>query len=266
MSAHATPPTPYPDVNAVLDLLLSGVQTVLGDHLVGLYLYGSLASGDFDPERSDIDFVVVTADELPDEMIAALEAMHRRIWASGLKWAAKLEGSYMPQTTLRRYDPTAAPCPQINEGRFYVARHGSDWVIQRYILREHSVTVTGPTLQTWIDPVQPDDLRRAIVGILREWWSSMLQDPEWLLRTEYQAFAILTMCRALYTLEHGTVVSKPVAARWAQEALGERWAAAIDWALAWRHDESSSHLDDALGLVRYTLEHAGRMEISANGT
>jgi len=31
MSAHVTHPTPYPDVNAVLHVLLSGVQTVLGD-------------------------------------------------------------------------------------------------------------------------------------------------------------------------------------------------------------------------------------------
>ena len=132
MPAHVMPPTPYPDVNAVLNLLLSSVQTVLGDHFVGLYLYGSLASGDFDPQRSDIDFVVVTAGELPDDMIAALETMHTRIWASGLKWAAKLEGSYLPQATLRRYDSTAAPCPQINERRFYVAsrrRHPAGVVV-----------------------------------------------------------------------------------------------------------------------------------------
>jgi len=65
MSAHVTHPTPYPDVNAVLHVLLSGVQTVLGNHFIGMYPSGSLASGDFAPQRSDIDFVVVTADELP---------------------------------------------------------------------------------------------------------------------------------------------------------------------------------------------------------
>ena len=76
MSAHLTHPTPYPDVNAVLHELLAGVQAILGDHFVGLYLHGSLAIGDFNPHRSDIDFVVVTAGELPDEMLPALEAMH----------------------------------------------------------------------------------------------------------------------------------------------------------------------------------------------
>ena len=122
MSAHVTHPTPYPDVNAVLHVLLSGVQTILGNHFIGMYLYGSLASGDFDPQRSDIDFVVVTADGLPDEMLPALEAMHARLAASGLKWAAKLEGAYVPLSAIRRHDPSDAPRPQINEGSFYLAR------------------------------------------------------------------------------------------------------------------------------------------------
>jgi predicted nucleotidyltransferase len=54
-----------------------------------MYLYGSLATGDFDSQRSDIDFVVVTTDGLPQEMIQDLEAMHGRLTASGLKWATK---------------------------------------------------------------------------------------------------------------------------------------------------------------------------------
>ncbi len=47
-------PTPYADVNAVLNELLTAVNSVLSEHFVGLYLYGSLASGDFNPETSDI--------------------------------------------------------------------------------------------------------------------------------------------------------------------------------------------------------------------
>jgi len=80
-----THPKSYPDVNTVLYVLLKNVQTVLGNHFIGMYVYGSLASGDFDPQRSDIDFLVVTADRLPDEMIAELKAMHARITTSSLK-------------------------------------------------------------------------------------------------------------------------------------------------------------------------------------
>jgi len=241
--------------------LLLGVRTVLGDTFVGMYLYGSLAGGDFDPRRSDIDFVVVTADALPDETIAALETMHARITVSGSKWAAKLEGAYVPQQALRRHDPSESPCPCTNEGRFYLATLGSDWVIQRYTLWEQGVVVAGPPPRSLIDPVQPDDLRQAVLGFLREWWAPMLQNPDPRLHGgEYQAYAVLTMCRALYTLQYGTVVSKTVAARWAQEALDERWVAVIERALVWRRDALPDGdgtvlcMDETLDFIRYALE------------
>ena len=275
MPDHLSQPTPYADVNIVLHQLLSSVQAVLGDHFIGLYLYGSLAGGDFDPQRSDIDFVVVTADEIPDEMIPALEALHARLAASGLKWAAlkwaalkwtaKLEGAFLPQQVIRRYDPDdARPRPWINEGRFYLGCQGSDWIIQRHILREQGVVVAGPAPQTLIDPVHPSDIRRAVLGVLHEWWSPMLHDPAWLRRSEYRAYAVLTMCRALYTREYGTVVSKPAAARWAQQALGEPRATLIEQALTWRHESPMDILDETLDFIRYTLERAQQFEILAD--
>ena len=45
--------TPYEDVNLILNLLLANVQEVLTNQFIGLYLYGSLATGDFDPKTSD---------------------------------------------------------------------------------------------------------------------------------------------------------------------------------------------------------------------
>ena len=40
--------TPYPAVNEILSLMFSSVQEILGDQFVGMYLFGSLANGDFD--------------------------------------------------------------------------------------------------------------------------------------------------------------------------------------------------------------------------
>src|SRR5512136_2638531 len=101
-------PTPYPDVNVVLHELHASVEAILGDRLVGMYLYGSLASGDFNPKSSDVDFLVVTASELADQKISELEAMHKQIWATPLKWAAKLEGAYVSRELVRHHDPNGA--------------------------------------------------------------------------------------------------------------------------------------------------------------
>jgi len=55
--------TPYPEINAVLHELRSGAQAIRGRQLVGVYLDGALAIGGFEPDRSDIDFVMVTEGE-----------------------------------------------------------------------------------------------------------------------------------------------------------------------------------------------------------
>ncbi len=249
-------PTPYPEINTLLGELLSGVQSVLGDGLVGLYLYGSLASGDFDPQTSDIDFVVVTAGEIPSEMIPALEALHHALWAGGSRWAKKLEGTYLPRPALRSYDPNDIARPSVNQGKFFLSGQGNDWVIQRHILREHGVSLAGPPLQSLIDPVQPDEIRQAVLGFLREWWAPMLQDPARLQSDEYQAYAVLTMCRALYTLEYGTIASKPASARWAKGALGERWASLIDRASTWRQPIVFDIPDETMDFIRFTIERS----------
>lgn len=51
-------PTPYLELNQVLATFLSVVQRSLGGDLLGVYLQGSFALGEFD-DHSDVDFVVV---------------------------------------------------------------------------------------------------------------------------------------------------------------------------------------------------------------
>jgi hypothetical protein len=263
-----TPPTPYAEVNAVLDVLLSEAQGILGHHFVGLYLGGSLALGDFNPQRSDIDFVAVTAGELPEEVLAALAAMHARLAASGLAWATLLDGSYIAQPALRRYDPAQARHPHLGTGggNLNVEQHDSDWIIQGHILRQHGLGLAGPAPHTLIDLILPNELRQATLATLRGWWAPMLRDPARLQSAEYQAFAILTMCRMFYTFHYGAIASKPVAARWAQAALGERWAEVIAQALAWRRGAPLDKLKETLDFIRYTLEGSQEVEIPADDT
>ena len=94
--------TPYPEVAMLLEELLRSVRTVLGDHFVGMYLDGSLTSGDFDQD-SDIDFVVVTDIDISGSLFLALQAMHDRIATIDSWCAIQLEGSYISQPALRRY-------------------------------------------------------------------------------------------------------------------------------------------------------------------
>jgi hypothetical protein len=111
-----------------------------------------------------------------------------------------------------------------------------------------------------IDPIGPGDIRCAVTGILQEWWFPILENPSCLKNhgSEYHAYAILTMCRSLYVLEHGKIISKPAAARWAGEELGGKWRQVMDQALAVRIGQEDFDLyHESLELIRYTMEQIG---------
>lgn len=254
-------PTVYPEINLLLGELLAGVKSALREQFVGMYLYGSLSSGDFNLDTSDVDFLVVTEGELPKERVLELEMLHQRLWTSGLKWAAKLEGAYAPRQTIRRHDPSAPPCPSVNERQFYVARLGSDWVIQRHILRECGVVVAGPSAAELIAPVSGEEIRASVIQIMKEWWEPMLHNPAWLDERgpEYKVYAVVSMCRVLYTLEHKEIASKPVSARWAIQQVDEAQRQQIEDALVWKSGTEWNHtLDEALELIRYGVERSAR--------
>jgi hypothetical protein len=249
-----------PDVDALLEALLTGIRAILENELIGLYVDGSLALGDFDPARSDIDFIAATADDLSSATVDGLAAMHRRIITSGRPFAAELEGSYIPLRALRRYDTADAIHPNIERGVDEVLRlkrHHSDWVIHLHIVREYGLVLIGPPPVTLIDAVTPDELRAATAGVLHSWWAT--PDAADAIRDAhpgYLAYIVQTMCRALYTLELGKVASKPVACRWAMATQKSRWQPLIKRALEWDMDEDIVAETQAFvdNLLRYEVE------------
>jgi hypothetical protein len=248
-------PTPYPEVNAVLDDLLARVQEILRHEFVGMYLCGSLALRDFMPGRSDIDIVVATADVLSDEAFAALKAMHTQFVASGSPLARELEGSYVPLNDLRWYDSTNALYPRIDRGQTLRVEHSSWWVIDRYVLREHGIILAGPPPKTLVPRILRSELQQAARNILHNHWEWRLNDPVKLRPPDSQVYAVLTMCRILYTFQYGTVVSKTEAAAWVQRTLPEQMITLVTQALEWRNGKSFDYLNETMDLIRYTVQH-----------
>lgn len=256
----ANGPTLYADVNDVLARLLARQRALLGQQLVGLYLYGSLATGDFDRASSDIDFVAATTVTLDEIAVAALRALHAEIAASGGTWGRRLEGAYLPLAALRRDEPARCRHPFLSETTpFGVFALGVDRVINRSILRERGVVVYGPAPATLIDPVAPAELTAAVRILLRDEWRSFGDGSHARHAQRYwQAFAVLTMCRALYALDHAAIISKPAAAQWGEQRLPLEWTPLIRRALAWRHDKlpDSPALPETLRFIQYALRRA----------
>jgi predicted nucleotidyltransferase len=256
--------TPHPEANELLDALTDCLRGVLGDQLVGAYLFGSSTTGDFDRE-SDVDVVVVTADKIPDETFAALQAMHARIAAIESWCATQLEVSYIPKRAIRRYDPPDIVHPRLDRGTgesLYMMRHDADWVVQRYLIRERGLALLGPDPSTLIDPISPDELRRAMLELLQEWLAPMLENAPRVRTRGYQSFIVLSTCRILYTVEHGDVLSKGAAVLWGEKTLDARWTPLIQGAWLGRQNHAAAPLAEDLSetwaFIRYAIERATR--------
>ena len=233
--------------------LLRRLRPLLGDQLVGMYVYGSLATGDYVPGRSDLDFLVVTDDVLPSNIVDDLESMHRTLADGSLKLAGKLEGAYVPRQVIRRHEVEHPAVPILNEGSFYLAPLGPDWDIQRYVIRKHDARLEGPPAVELIDPVEFSQVRRAISLAIDQWWEPMLTDPSPLNRPGYQPFAVISMCRALHASQHAELASKEITGRWASVDLDPRWQTLIEKAISWRDGDEIESIEDTVEFMRHAI-------------
>lgn len=237
------------DVNDILSTLTARLTSVLGGNLTGVYVGGSLAFGDFDPASSDIDLLVVTEQPVSGAQLNELAAVHRDVAQMHPHWAKRLEVSYMPRAAVRRHQPNDCLHPTVGETwPFGLDVHDEGWIIQRWIVREHGLALSGPAPATLIDDVSADELRQATLTLLRNDWSRRLQTPEWFATRRYQAYGVLTMCRTEYTLATGRVATKPAAAAWARTALPHR-ADLIERAIRWRASTLPGKPDETLDFI-----------------
>jgi Aminoglycoside adenylyltransferase, C-terminal domain len=257
-------PTADAELNAVLGELVASAKAVLREHFVAAYLQGSFGVGDWDVD-SDVDFLIAV-DDLPEAVVPALQAMHARLYRLDSHWAQHLEGSYFPKALLRHSDPARTPLLFLdNTADTLVWSDHDSTLVVRWGTREHGIALAGPDARELIDPIAADDLRQEVRDDMRDWAARIFAGRYRIDNRWAQAFAVLSYCRMLHTLETGRIHSKPASAAWAFGALDPRWAGLIQRALADRSDPSTkvrlpadpANVDETLALIRYALALSG---------
>lgn len=222
-------PTPYPELNRILQDFVDRVQAVLSTNFVGAYLQGSFAVGDFDL-HSDVDFIVVTEEELSPSEVHGLQEVHERIYGLDIPWAQHLEGSYFPKDVLRDY------ARQGEEFLWYLD-HGSRWLLQsahcntvlvRWVVREQGVILARPAPALLVDPIPVEALREYIRATMQDWGQKIVSHSDPFNNRFYQGFIVLNYCRMLHDLHRGWPGSKLAGARWAKANLDPCWRGLID--------------------------------------
>jgi len=220
------------DLRPVLEPLTRDLRAVLGEDLVGLYLYGSAVSGGFEPGVSDLDLVAVTRQRVDALDLAGLDRVHRAVVERDPTWADRLEIVYVAQGTLAGPigdDPVAV----ISPGEpFHLSGPASDWLQNWYLVRETAVALVGPAAAP-ITPITRAEFLAAVRSYL-----------EYLRGVDSLGYAVLSACRCARTLETGEPGSKLEGAAWARDRMPQ-WSWLIDAAIADRRSQGQGGFDDA---------------------
>lgn len=238
-------PTDHEQVNGVLNHLLDQTRIILGERLVGLYLYGSLVTGDFDLDISDIDLLAALTSNLTPAEFDVLDAMHKTTAAQFPEWDNRIEIAYLSLHALKTFKTERSNIGIISPGEpFHIIDAGIDWLMNWYMVQSIGKTLYGVPPQTIIAPTSQAEFVTAVKTHALAWreYIKGVDDSR-----PYQSYAILTLCRAWYTVTHGAQVSKRKAAEWAAEQLPEE-AALIRDALAWRAAYRDQNVDPAVTL------------------
>lgn len=223
-------------MNKLFDELKSRLTLILNTNLVSLSLYGSLAWGDFDEDSSDIDCLVVTQVDVNETEFSRLTDMHHHLIKKFPRFESRLEIAYFSVYTLNSFQPLKNKIAIISPGEpFTIKEAGLDWLINLYLIHKKSLALIGPNPSSFIRGIPQDEFLMAVKAQAREWYDWIPHTKE---SRSYQAHAVLTLCRAFYTIEHGEQVSKKQAAYWAKNKY-PTWATLIEKALSWRTDWKS---------------------------
>lgn len=238
----------------VLDHVKEAIASVLGENLIGLYLYGSCITGDFDENVSDIDLLAVLDDDLSDDQLEALALGHDAIARRHPRWDDRVEVVYISRRGLASFRDRPSPAAVISPGEpFHAIEAGDDWLISWYPARLNGVALIGLPADEVIPLISRDEYVEAVRKHIQSFPPRVAGTPP----LGSLAYAILTTCRGLFTLEHGEQVSKVRAAAWAERRMPE-WSGLIRNALLWRQSRDQTAAPPAVAdQTRRFVQEAG---------
>jgi predicted nucleotidyltransferase len=215
-------------IESLLDDLTRNLRRVLQNNLFGIYLYGSLTQRAFNPACSDIDCLVVTHRVVTTVQFASLKEWLAKA-ATSNPWVKRLQMTLLLRNELLIRN---SPSCLYQFGTLKRTRSDANPIIWLNVLKS-GITLFGPKPESFVPEITSDVLLSALrreLGYLRE---EIIEkaNSRWRDVPSYRSYAVLTLCRILYSFRYETIVSKPRAARWALTHLPTEWHEVILLAL-----------------------------------
>jgi hypothetical protein len=188
-----------PDIALLLSRLRDGLSARGG--LVGVYLYGSLVTGDFSPARSDIDVVVMVEREPDQAAIRDLRELHAGLARPGGA-ADRLHCLYVPAEAAADPDRLHA---------YWFGDRMTQWqlkVMTQAELASAGVAFCGPWPPPGVTPVPVAEVQAAVREEVRGYWRRIARQRRLWLYDDWVDHGLVVLPRAEAVLTAGALITK----------------------------------------------------------
>ena len=239
------------DLDKLLNEFTERSKEILGDNLVGIYLHGSAVMGCFNPEKSDIDLIIVVERPLSDPVKRAYMEMATAYSAMGPK-----KGIEMSVVLRAVCKPFVYPTPfelHFSEGHADWYRNDPDDYIRRMNgtdkdLAAHFTIINKRGRCLYGAPIAEVFAEVPLADYMDSIWFDVESAVEEI--AKYPMYLILNLARVLAYKEEGLVLSKKEGGEWAIDRLPKEYRPLITDALR-EYTESAEVVYDKALAARY---------------
>ena len=235
------------DMNSLINGFVERSKEILGDNLIGVYLHGSSVMGCFNPQKSDVDLIIVADHPLSDSDKRTYMEMTVECNATG-----PAKGIEMSIVLRKVCKPFVYPTPyelHFSAGHLQWYRNDPDDYIRRMngtdkdlaahftIINKRGRRLYGAPIEEVFAQVPDADYMDSIRFDVENAAAEI---------TQYPMYLTLNLARVLAYREDGLILSKKEGGEWALEHLSSEYRPLIADALREYSESAEVVYDDAL--------------------
>ena len=240
----------------ILDKIVDKSKQIFGAELTGVYLHGSMALGCFQPDKSDIDFIIVIKDNITDKQ--KLMFMNEVVELNKAAPSKGIELSIVKEAYCKEF---LYPTPfelhfsnmhlqwfRDNPKDYIQKMNGTDKDLAAHfkIIKKYGIALYGSQIDDVFADVPRNNYIDSILCDIEEAKEEILENP---------VYIILNLCRVAAFLKHDLVISKKQGGEWALQNLSDKYHTLVLNALQSYELGTEMNIDkeEAQGFADYML-------------
>lgn len=240
----------------ILDKIVDKSKQIFGADLTGVYLHGSMAMGCFQPDKSDIDFIIVIKDNITDKQ--KLMFMNEVVELNKAAPSKGIELSIVKEAYCKEF---LYPTPfelhfsnmhlqwfRDNPKDYIQKMNGTDKDLAAHfkIIKKYGIALYGSQIDDVFADVPRNNYIDSILCDIEEAKEEILENP---------VYIILNLCRVAAFLKHDLVISKKQGGEWALQNLSDKYHTLVLNALQSYELGTEMNIDkeEAQGFADYML-------------